>query len=120
MALMIGSGAAPGPAISKPALDLPPRGTDHERMTLRAQGWIVVSIAVCLFAFGCTEAKKSVPAGITWNKAIDAALADAQAAHRPLPPSRDPGLCQVCKGVERHTCPGPKFIEYSKRFTMAR
>ena len=89
-------------------------------MTLRAQGWIVVSIAVCLFAFGCTEAKKSVPAGITWNKAIDAALADAQAHHRPILLDMYTDWCEWCKALDDTTYTDPKFIEYSKRFTMAR
>jgi len=30
------------------------------------------------------QAKKPVPAGIVWNQAIDAALADARANHRPI------------------------------------
>jgi len=50
----------------------------------RAGGWVAGALAVSIFAIGCMQAKKPVPAGIVWNKAIDAALADARANHRPI------------------------------------
>ena len=53
-------------------------------MYARARGWATGALAVSLLAVGCTQAKRSVPAGIAWNEAIDAALADAQAHHRPV------------------------------------
>ncbi|HEY2923853.1 MAG TPA: hypothetical protein VGJ98_02675 [Candidatus Eisenbacteria bacterium] len=53
-------------------------------MNPRAGGWVAGTLAVSLFAIGCTQAKKPVPAGIAWNKAYDAALSDAQANHRPI------------------------------------
>ena len=51
-------------------------------MSTRAGGWVAGALAVSVFAFGCMQAKKPVPAGIEWNKSFDAALADAQAHHR--------------------------------------
>lgn len=53
-------------------------------MNARAGGWAAGALAVSLLAGGCTQAKKAVPAGIAWNQAVDAALADAQAHHRPI------------------------------------
>ena len=53
-------------------------------MNARAGGWVAGALAVSLFAIGCTQAKKPAPAGIAWNKAIDVALADARANHRPI------------------------------------
>ena len=53
-------------------------------MNPRAGGWVAGALAVSLFAIGCMQAKKPVPAGIVWNQAIDAALADARANHRPI------------------------------------
>ena len=50
----------------------------------RVGGWVAGTLAVSLFAIGCTQAKKPVDAGIAWNKAYDAALADAQTNHRPI------------------------------------
>ena len=50
----------------------------------RGWGWAAGALAVSLLAGGCTQAKRAVPAGIAWNKAFDAALADAQAHHRPV------------------------------------
>ncbi len=53
-------------------------------MISRAGGWVAGALAVSLFAVGCTQAKKEAPAGIAWNRAYDAALADARANHRPI------------------------------------
>jgi thiol:disulfide interchange protein len=53
-------------------------------MSARAEGWVAGALALSLFVAGCTEAKKSAPAGIAWNKAFDATLADARATHRPI------------------------------------
>jgi len=53
-------------------------------MNARHGGWVVGALAVTLFAWGCTKAEKSAPAGIAWNRAIDAALADARTSHRPI------------------------------------
>ena len=53
-------------------------------MNTRAGGWVAGALAVSFLAIGCTQAKKPVPAGIEWNKAFVAALADAQAHHRPI------------------------------------
>jgi thiol:disulfide interchange protein len=50
----------------------------------RAGGWVAGALAISLFAVGCTQAKKEAPAGIAWNRAYDAALADARANHRPI------------------------------------
>jgi len=89
-------------------------------MSLRLRGWILVPFAVSLFAVGCTQAKKPVPAGITWNGAIGAALADAQAHHRPILLDMYTDWCEWCKALDETTYTDPKFIRYSQRFTMAR
>jgi len=89
-------------------------------MNARAGGLVVVALAVSLFAIGCTQAKKPVPAGITWNKAIDAALADAQANHRPILLDLYTDWCEWCTALDDTTYTDPQFIEFSKRFTMAR
>jgi TolA-binding protein len=89
-------------------------------MKPRARGWIAVSLALSLLAVGCMQAKKPVPAGITWNRAIDAALADAQAHHRPILLDMYTDWCEWCKALDDTTYTDPRFIEYSKRFTMAR
>jgi thiol-disulfide isomerase/thioredoxin len=92
-------------------------------MSLRARGWIAVTVAGCLVAAGCTQAKKPVPApppGISWNKAFDAALADARANHRPILLDMYTDWCEWCTALDETTYTDPKFIEFSKRFTMAR
>ncbi len=53
-------------------------------MSRRTGGWVAGALAVSLLAIGCTQAKKTAPAGIAWNRAFDAALADARAQHRPI------------------------------------
>jgi thiol:disulfide interchange protein len=55
-------------------------------MNARSRGWnwAAGALAVSLLAVGCTQAKKSAPAGIAWNEAFDAAMTDAQAHHRPV------------------------------------
>lgn len=50
----------------------------------RGRGLVAGALAVSLIAGGCTQAKKTVPAGIAWNEAFDAAVTDAQAHHRPI------------------------------------
>ena len=89
-------------------------------MSLPVRGWILVSLAGFLFAAGCTQAKKPVPAGITWNGAIDPALADAQAHHRPILLDMYTDWCEWCKALDETTYTDPQFIRYSRRFTMAR
>jgi thiol:disulfide interchange protein len=50
----------------------------------RIGGWAAGALVVSVFAVGCMQAKKSMPVGIAWNTAYDAALADARANHRPI------------------------------------
>ena len=50
----------------------------------RGGNWAAGALAMSLLAVGCTQAKKSVPAEIAWNTAVDAAMTDAQAHHRPV------------------------------------
>jgi len=89
-------------------------------MSFRARGWIVVSLALSLIAAGCAEAKKPVPAGITWTRAIDAALADAQAHHRPILLDMYTDWCEWCHALDDTTYADPTFVRFSKRFTMSR
>jgi len=70
--------------------------------------------------FGCTESKKAVPAGITWTSAYNAALADAQAHHRPILLDMYTDWCEWCHALDDTTYVDPKFIQFSKRFTMSR
>src|SRR2546427_801323 len=53
-------------------------------MSTRGGGWVAGALAVSVFAIGCMQAKKPVPAGIEWNQSFSAALVDAQAHHRPI------------------------------------
>ena len=69
---------------------------------------------------GCTQAKKPVPAAITWTHAIDAALADAQAHHRPILLDMYTDWCEWCHALDDTTYVDPAFVQYSRRFTMSR
>ena len=49
-----------------------------------ACGWMAGAMAFTLIAGGCATAKREAPATITWNTAMDAALADAGKSGRPI------------------------------------
>ncbi len=87
---------------------------------MRFGRWIALSLVASLFAVGCMSTKKPVPAGIAWNKAFDVALADAKANHRPILLDMYTDWCEWCTALDDTTYTDAKFIEYSKRFTMAR
>jgi thioredoxin-like negative regulator of GroEL len=81
--------------------------------------WIF-GAALALLVVGCTQAKKPLPAAITWTKAIDATLADAQTHHRPILLDMYTDWCEWCTALDETTYVDPAFIEFSKRFTMSR
>jgi thiol:disulfide interchange protein len=47
-------------------------------------GRIAGTLAVALFAFGCSQTKKPAGPAMAWNTAMDAGLTDAAAHHRPI------------------------------------
>jgi len=89
-------------------------------LNTRIGTWILGAALLSLPVLGCTEAKKPVPAGITWTRAIDAALADAQAHHRPILLDMYTDWCEWCHALDDTTYVDPAFIQYSRRFTMSR
>ena len=89
-------------------------------MKTRIGTWILGAGLASLLVLGCTEAKKPVPAGITWTHAIDVALADAQAHHRRILLDMYTDWCEWCHALDDTTYVDPAFIQYSKKFTMSR
>jgi TolA-binding protein len=82
---------------------------------------VLAAALASLLVLGCTAAtKKPVPAGITWTRAIDVALADAQAHHRPVLLDMYTDWCEWCHALDDTTYVDPTFIQFSKRFTMSR
>jgi TolA-binding protein len=82
---------------------------------------ILAAALASLLVLGCTAAtKKPVPTGITWTRAIHAALADAQAHHRPVLLDMYTDWCEWCHALDDTTYVDPTFIQFSKRFTMSR
>lgn len=88
----------------------------NTRVTIILFGAALASLLV----FGCTESKKAVPAGITWTSAYNAALADAQAHHRPILLDMYTDWCEWCHALDDTTYVDPAFIQFSKGFTMSR
>jgi len=89
-------------------------------MSTRATTRLLGGVLASLLVFGCTESKKAVPAGITWTSAYDAALADAQAHHRPILLDMYTDWCEWCHALDDTTYVDPTFIQFSKGFTMSR
>ncbi|MGH7681170.1 MAG: thioredoxin domain-containing protein [Candidatus Eiseniibacteriota bacterium] len=77
-----------------------------------------IALTAALLA-GCAAAKKQPPA-VTWTHAMDAALADAGKANRPVLVDFYTDWCEWCKALDDTTYVDPAFIEYSKKFTCAR
>ena len=84
-----------------------------------ARVWIVGTFSVALLLGGCASAKKEVPA-VTWTTAMDAALADAGKANRPILLDFYTDWCEWCHALDDTTYKDPQFIEYSKKFTCGR
>ena len=89
-------------------------------MDQRIPGSVLTAILALTLALGCTEAKKPVPAAITWTRAIDATLADAKAHHRPILLDMYTDWCEWCHALDDTTYVDPTFIQFSKRFTMSK
>jgi thioredoxin-like negative regulator of GroEL len=77
------------------------------------------SIAAALLLGGCATAKKEAPK-VTWATAMDAALADAGRANRPILLDFYTDWCEWCDALDDTTYTDPQFIEFSKRFTCGR
>ena len=56
----------------------------HDLNMKTAWGWMAGAMALTLLAGGCSTAKKEAPTTISWNTAMDAALADAGKSGRPI------------------------------------
>ena len=56
----------------------------HDPRMKTAWGWVAGAMALSLVTGGCTTAKREAPATITWNNAMEAALADAGKNGRPI------------------------------------
>lgn len=90
-------------------------------MHTRIGTWVLAATLASLLVLGCTEAtKKPVPTGITWTRAYDLALADAQAHHRPILLDMYTDWCEWCHALDDTTYVDPTFIQFSKGFTMSR
>lgn len=90
-------------------------------MHTRIGTWVLAAALASLLVLGCTEAtKKPVPTGIIWTRAIDGALADAQAHHRPILLDMYTDWCEWCHALDDTTYIDPTFIQFSKGFTMSR
>ncbi len=88
-------------------------------MLQSASKWIVSTISVALLVGGCASAKKQAPA-VTWTTAMDAALADAGKANRPILMDFYTDWCEWCTALDDTTYKDAQFIEYSKKFTCGR
>jgi thioredoxin-like negative regulator of GroEL len=78
---------------------------------------ILVTTALALE--GCASAKNQPPA-VTWSTSMDAALADAAKADRPILLDFYTDWCEWCHALDDTTYADAQFIEFSKRFTCAK
>ncbi len=83
---MIGRERAFRPAVSPtpPGRLTADRPRFHDLNMKTAWGWMAGAMAFTLIAGGCTTAKKEAPTTISWNTAMDVALADAGKSGRPI------------------------------------
>lgn len=87
---------------------------------MRLRNTLVLSVVLAAAAIsGCATAKKEPPA-VTWTHAMDAALADAGKANRPILMDFYTDWCEWCKALDETTFVDLAFIEYSKKFTCAK
>jgi thiol-disulfide isomerase/thioredoxin len=86
-----------------------------------AWGCAAISIGLGLAAAGCTQAKRPTPvAAVSWVTSMGAGLKDAAAKHRPMLVDFYTDWCVYCKQLDESTYVDPRFIEFSKRFTMVK
>jgi thioredoxin-like negative regulator of GroEL len=101
------------------ALDNAAPALDDSAMRRLRNTWVLSAVMAAAVISGCATAKKTAPA-ITWTHAMDAALADAGKANRPILMDFYTDWCEWCKALDETTYVDPAFIEYSKKFTCAR
>lgn len=101
------------------ALDNAAPTLDDSPMRRLGNGLVLSAVLAAAVISGCATAKKQPPA-VTWAHAMDAALADAGKANRPILMDFYTDWCEWCKALDDTTYVDPAFIEYSKKFTCAR
>jgi thiol-disulfide isomerase/thioredoxin len=84
-----------------------------------AWSWITI-LALSLAVGACQKAKSETPKGVHWLLSVDAALADAKATGRPILLDMYTDWCEWCHALDDTTYVDSTFIDYSRKFTMAR
>jgi tetratricopeptide (TPR) repeat protein len=84
-----------------------------------AWSWITIA-ALSLGVGACQKAKSETPKGVQWIQSVDAALADAKKTGRPILLDMYTDWCEWCHALDDTTYVDSTFIDYSRKFTMAR
>jgi len=84
-----------------------------------AWSWITI-LALSLAVGACQKAKSETPKGVQWLTSVDAALADAKTTGRPILLDMYTDWCEWCHALDDTTYVDSTFIDYSRKFTMAR
>ena len=95
-------------------------------MKMRAKSFLGTALAALVLvalAFGagaCQKAQSKTPVQVTWLTSVDAAYADAKKNDRPILLDMYTDWCEWCHALDDTTYTDARFIEYSRKFTMAR
>lgn len=81
--------------------------------------WTVL-LALALGAGACQKAQSQAPRQVTWITSVDAALADAKKTGRPILLDMYTDWCEWCHALDDTTYTDSTFVDYSRKFTMAR
>lgn len=94
-------------------------GTPGERW-LKATGLVCVVLGLTARLDVESMALAQAPTGIAWVHDLDAALASAKAAHKPVFVDFYADWCASCKELDRKTYPDARIQEAAKRFVAVK